>query len=102
MPSAFTHLAFGARARSLLLSFSTGARTAWPRSIAMNNRMDDHLSTPRISSNPELSCDPVARDETRLEQRIRRHHDRGELKEAATAAIEGFGPEILGFLKAGS
>ena len=42
----------------------------------------------------------MARDETRLEQRIRRHHERGELKEAATAAIEGFGPEILGFLKA--
>lgn len=42
----------------------------------------------------------MARDETRLEQSIRRHHERGELKEAATAAIEGFGPEILGFLKA--
>jgi len=62
--------------------------------------MDDHPSSPPVFSNPELSCNPVARDETRLEQRIRRHHERGELKEAATAAIEGFGPEILGFLKA--
>jgi RNA polymerase sigma-70 factor (ECF subfamily) len=42
----------------------------------------------------------MARDEASLEQRIRRHHERGELKEAATAAIEGFGPEILGFLVA--
>jgi RNA polymerase sigma-70 factor (ECF subfamily) len=42
----------------------------------------------------------MARDETTLEQRIRRHHERGELKEAATAALEGFGPEILGFLVA--
>jgi RNA polymerase sigma-70 factor (ECF subfamily) len=57
-------------------------------------------SSAPVFSNPELSCNPVARDETRLEQRIRRHHERGELKEAATAAIEGFGPEILGFLKA--
>jgi len=43
---------------------------------------------------------PMARDESTLEHRIRRHHERGELKEAATAAIEGFGPEILGFLVA--
>jgi len=40
----------------------------------------------------------MARDPTSLERRIQRHHQRGELKEAATAAIEGFGPEILGFL----
>lgn len=39
-------------------------------------------------------------DPSSLERRIRRHHERGELKEAATAAIEGFGPEILGFLVA--
>jgi RNA polymerase sigma-70 factor (ECF subfamily) len=57
-------------------------------------------SSAPVFSNPELSCNLVARDETRLEQRIRRHHERGELKEAATAAIEGFGPEILGFLVA--
>ncbi len=42
----------------------------------------------------------MAQDQTSLERRIRRHHERGELKEAATAAIEGFGPEILGFLVA--
>jgi len=42
----------------------------------------------------------MPRDPTTLERRIRRHHQRSELKEAATAAIEGFGPEILGFLVA--
>jgi RNA polymerase sigma-70 factor (ECF subfamily) len=42
----------------------------------------------------------MARDESVLEHRIRRHHERGELKEAATAALEGFGPEILGVLVA--
>jgi len=42
----------------------------------------------------------MPRDQTTLERRIRRHHQRSELKEAATAAIEGFGPEILGFLVA--
>lgn len=42
----------------------------------------------------------MPRDQTTLERRIRRHHERSELKEAATAAIEGFGPEILGFLVA--
>ncbi len=42
----------------------------------------------------------MPRDPTSLERRIRRHHQRGELKEGATAAIEGFGPEILGFLVA--
>lgn len=42
----------------------------------------------------------MARDPTSLERRIQRHHQRGELKEAATAAIEGFGPEIFGFLVA--
>jgi RNA polymerase sigma-70 factor, ECF subfamily len=42
----------------------------------------------------------MPRDPTSLERRIRRHQERGELKEAATAAIEGFGPEILGFLVA--
>lgn len=39
-------------------------------------------------------------DPSSLERLIRRHHQRGELKEAATAAIEGFGPEVLGFLAA--
>jgi len=42
----------------------------------------------------------MPREPTTLERRIRRHHERSELKEAATAAIEGFGPEILGFLVA--
>ena len=42
----------------------------------------------------------MPREPTTLERRIRRHHQRSELKEAATAAIEGFGPEILGFLVA--
>ncbi len=42
----------------------------------------------------------MARDDSSTELRIRRHHERGELKEAATAAVEGFGPEILGLLVA--
>ncbi len=33
-----------------------------------------------------------------LERRIQEHLARGELDEAATAAIEGYGPSILGFL----
>jgi RNA polymerase sigma-70 factor (ECF subfamily) len=35
---------------------------------------------------------------TRLEQLIRRHLVRGELHEAATEGIRGYGPEILGYL----
>ncbi len=35
---------------------------------------------------------------TRLEQVIRRHLERGELREAATEGIQGYGPEILGYL----
>jgi RNA polymerase sigma-70 factor (ECF subfamily) len=42
----------------------------------------------------------MAPDHTSLESRIRRQFERGEIKEAATAAVEGFGPEILGFLVA--
>jgi RNA polymerase sigma-70 factor (ECF subfamily) len=42
----------------------------------------------------------MAPDHNSLEQRIGRHHERGEIKEAAAAAIEAFGPEILGFLVA--
>lgn len=42
----------------------------------------------------------MVRDESVLERRIQRNHEKGELKDAATAAIEGFGPEILGFLVA--
>jgi RNA polymerase sigma-70 factor (ECF subfamily) len=42
----------------------------------------------------------MAPDHTSLESRIRRHFERGEIKEAVTGAVEGFGPEILGFLVA--
>jgi RNA polymerase sigma-70 factor (ECF subfamily) len=35
---------------------------------------------------------------TRLEQVIRDHLDRGELREAVTEGIRGYGPEILGYL----
>lgn len=36
----------------------------------------------------------------RLEATIRAHAERGAFKEAATAAIEGYGPELLGFVMA--
>jgi RNA polymerase sigma-70 factor, ECF subfamily len=36
----------------------------------------------------------------KLEERIRELHGRGDLTAAATLAIEGFGPEVLGFLVA--
>lgn len=42
--------------------------------------------------------DASASPTTELEQTIRRHADRGELAEAATAAIQGYGPELLGYL----
>jgi RNA polymerase sigma-70 factor (ECF subfamily) len=35
-----------------------------------------------------------------LEEAVGRHLDKGELSEAATAAIRGYGPEILGYLAA--
>ena len=35
-----------------------------------------------------------------LEQEIRRLHDAGDMAGAATAGLEGYGPEILGFLVA--
>jgi RNA polymerase sigma-70 factor, ECF subfamily len=40
--------------------------------------------------------EPSQRDE--LERDIRRHRDEGEFQRAAAIAIEGYGPEIFGFL----
>lgn len=45
-------------------------------------------------SKPDLDA------QQRLEATIRAHAERGALKEAATAAIEGYGPELLGFVMA--
>src|SRR5262249_27418391 len=41
-------------------------------------------------------CDEAAR--TAIEAKVRAHHQAGRLREAATAALEGYGPEVLGFL----
>ena len=43
---------------------------------------------------------PDLEAQQRLEAAIRAHADRGVHKEAATAAIEGYGPELLGFVMA--
>lgn len=41
-----------------------------------------------------------AEEQALLEERIGHHLDRGELREAATSAIKGYGPQILGYLVA--
>ena len=40
------------------------------------------------------------RDRSDLEARIGQHLELGMLAEAATAALKGYGPEILGYLSA--
>lgn len=49
------------------------------------------------TNQPEGSPPPQP---SKLEIAIRGHHQSGDMSQAATAAIEGYGPEILGFLVA--
>lgn len=49
------------------------------------------------TNQPEGSPPPAP---SKLETAIRGHHQRGDMGQAATAAVEGYGPEILGFLVA--
>src|SRR5574339_245759 len=42
----------------------------------------------------------MAMDPAELETEIRAAHDSGDLSSAATIALEGYGPEILGYLAA--
>lgn len=39
-------------------------------------------------------------EESAIETKIREHHDAGSMQQAATAALEGYGDEVLGFVLA--
>jgi|HubBroStandDraft_2_1064218.scaffolds.fasta_scaffold38651_3 RNA polymerase sigma-70 factor (ECF subfamily) len=56
--------------------------------------MHTHLALD--DSLPPVGSTPSDRED--LEQRIRRHHDAGDMQRAATALLEGYGRELLGFL----
>jgi RNA polymerase sigma-70 factor (ECF subfamily) len=67
----------------------TGRRAAHGLPIHSGTKSGPRPSGRRDTGRPRLGA---------LEQRIREHLDRGEIDEAATAAIRGYGPAVLGFL----